>query len=141
MRKYIFFLLSFLVIRAYSQTIEDKVIVLPQKDMYIENIFLQIKQEYNIVFSYNNNLLANKKIHFDKTNLTVLEIIKLISAEAEVNYKIQGNKVILYNKKKKFILNGNVKDSISKEIFPSKGVYIVKINSATETGFAKLLNR
>lgn len=95
----------------YSQDIGNLPITLPSKELSIEMALTIMKQQQNVIFSYNNDLLANKEIHFEKTKLTIVEIVKIISAEVDMSYRIQGNKIILYPKKKKFSVRGNIKDA------------------------------
>jgi TonB-linked SusC/RagA family outer membrane protein len=117
---FVIFVLFFAPLR--SQEIENLPVTLSGNDISVDSIFIIMKQQHNITFSYNNNLLVNKKIHFGKTKLTVVEIVRIISAEADVNYKIQVNKVILYPKKKKFGITGFIQDSATGEKLP--GAYI-----------------
>lgn len=112
-------LLSFVL---FGQDIENLPIKLPQKEMSIDSVFSVIRDQQNIVFSYSNNLPLNTRVHFDKTNLLVIEIIRIISTQAEINYKIQGRKIMLYQKAKKHTIYGFVHDNTTGEPIP--GVYV-----------------
>lgn len=112
-------LLSFVL---FGQDIENLPIKLPQKEMSIDSVFSVIREQQNIVFSYSNNLPLTTRVHFDKTNLLVIDIIRIISAQAEINYKIQGRKIMLYQKAKKHTIYGFIRDNTTGEPIP--GVYI-----------------
>jgi len=90
--------------------------------MSIDSVFSVIRSQQNVVFSYSNNLPLNTRVHFDKTSLLVIEIIKIISTQAEINYKIQGRKIMIYQKAKKHTIYGFVRDNTTGEPIP--GVYI-----------------
>jgi TonB-linked SusC/RagA family outer membrane protein len=106
----------------FGQEIENLPIKIPQKEMSIDSVFSVIRSQQNIVFSYSNNLPLNTRVHFDKTSLPVIEIIKIISTQAEIDYKIQGQKIMIYQKTKKHTIYGFVSDNTTGEPIP--GVYI-----------------
>jgi TonB-dependent starch-binding outer membrane protein SusC len=108
MKKLFIFFLSFIILPFYGQNIEKTIIVLPQNEMTIDSVLIQIKQTQNVVFSYSNNLFENKKVHFQNTTLRLIDIIKTISEQTETNYKIQGNKILFYPKKMKLRITGSV---------------------------------
>ena len=120
-------LFMFFSFQLFSQDISTLPITLPTTDISVEDAIVLIKQQQNIVFSYNNNLLANKKLHFNKTKLTIAEILKVISSEANVDYKIRVNKVMLFTRGKKITVRGNLNDGETHE--PLAGAIIKAIHS------------
>lgn len=112
-------LLSFML---FGQDIENLPVKLPQKEMSIDSVFSVIRDQQNIVFSYSNNLPLNTRVNFEKTSLSIIEILKIISTQAEINFKFQGRKIMLYLKTKKQTIYGFVRDNATGDPIP--GVYI-----------------
>jgi hypothetical protein len=63
-----------------------------------------------------------------KTELVSIEIFNML-----------GEKIAVIDNTE--LQSGTHKYIISKDVLPSSGVYIIKINSATQNGFVRLLNR
>jgi len=103
-------LICFLFVGLFGQNIENLVVKLPRKDMNVDSILLVIRQQQNIVFSYGNNLNLKAKIRFEKTELSLIEILKIFTVQTEWNYKIQKNKVLLFPPAKKRSIYGAIKD-------------------------------
>ena len=123
MRKLLVILLCSCSLAMYGQVIENLNIVLPSKDLTIDSVLSVMRIQQDLVFSYSNNLPLNKKVHFDKTNLPVHQIIESMCAQAGLNYKIKGRKVMLYLKKiQKPSLYGVITDQKTGE--PVTGVII-----------------
>ncbi len=93
-----------------------------------------MKEKHDIVFSYNSSIIKNKKLRFNKTTVTVLEIIKNVADESGLDYKIQGNKVIFFSKKQKFVINGSVKDAETGITLPDANIAVKDYNYNTITG-------
>jgi TonB-linked SusC/RagA family outer membrane protein len=114
---------------------------LPTKDLRVDSVFALLRAQHSIVFSYSNSLKTATVVHFDKTTLTVLEIIKTLASQTEMNYKLQGRKILLFSKKKKHFVNGIIKDNANGEILPGTSVRLKGTNygvSADEKGFYQL---
>lgn len=82
---------------AFGQNIEKLIVKLPWKNMNVDSVLLVIHEQHNeVVFSYGNNLNVNMKVSFEKTKLTLAEILEAIAEQIECNYRVQKNKIILY---------------------------------------------
>jgi TonB-dependent starch-binding outer membrane protein SusC len=124
MRKIIFFLGFICSITLNGQSVEGLIINLPGNEFTIDSVFSIIRKQQGIVFSYSSSLSFNNKVHFDRTVLNISEIVKTISTQAEVNFKIKGNKVLFYSKKKKHIVSGVIKDNSNGEVMPGAHVRV-----------------
>lgn len=124
MRAIIICFLVFTFSSVFSQEIENLPVTLPGKDITIDSALAIMQRQQSMVFSYSSNELKNKVIHFSKLRLTVIEIVQKISEEADVNYKIQGNKILFIPKKKKYIIRGIIMDGKTGEKLPGANVLI-----------------
>ncbi|HAH24455.1 MAG TPA: hypothetical protein DCL77_12005 [Prolixibacteraceae bacterium] len=134
MRRLLFILLCSFTFNLYGQNIDQLEIQLPAKQMRLDSIFAVMRTQQELVFSYSNNLPMTTKVHFDKTHLPVIEIIKSISTQCELNYAIQGRKVMLYLKKKKLPISGMVTDPVTGEPISGTTIRVKGSNHGTTTG-------
>lgn len=134
MRRLLFILAFLCSLSTYGQDLEHLTISLPSKVLNIDSVLSVIRTQQNLVFSYSNNFTLDTKIHFDKTNLPVLQIIDTMCTQAGLKYKIKGRKVMLFVKRiQKSSISGKITDQNTGEPISGVIVHISGSNYVTST--------
>lgn len=112
------------------QTIE-----ISNKNLTVDQLLDELRNNYAINFSYNDNTLPlNKSITFERTTLSIKEILKKLDEDAGIKFYIHKDIIILRpkNPKKRYTINGYIENISSGEKLLGANVY----NELSYTGTA-----
>lgn len=104
----------------------DKRIQISNKILTIEQLLNELHNKYAIDFSYNDKQLPLKQsVTFNDTNLSLHEILNKLSKDAQIEYTLYNDLVILTLKKTqaKHTISGYVEDKLSGEKLLGANIY------------------
>jgi outer membrane receptor for ferrienterochelin and colicin len=119
---------------AFSQTITDLKILLPQKECTIKAALSAARDQTGVDFSYGSNFPADRMIRFGKNEVSMSSLLKQIKAETGFGYKIQGKKILLIPAKK-FTVSGFLRDSQTGENLIGANVCLAQYSGTTTNQF------
>lgn len=105
----------------------------------VEKAIDLITLKYKVNFSFSSDLVnLSKKININLHNKTINEVLEQFAEQANVDYRLQNNQVILFPKRKSlkssgstFYIHGYVRDLYTKELLPDILIYCSINNSST----------
>lgn len=128
-------LAGFSAVDSYAQATK---LTLNLTNRSIKDILFQIEDQSEFRFFYNENVDVNKKISIDVKNNSVFDILNEILAETNIEYRVIGRQIALYNEGESFtglaaqqsVVTGKV-TNLAGESLP--GVSVVIKGSSTGT--------
>lgn len=108
------------------------------KSVSVEKAIEIITQKYRVSFSFSSDLInLTKKININLYRKSINEVLEQFSEQANIDYRLTDNQVILYPKKKSSKINNNnlyihgyVRDIYTKELLPDILIYCSINNSS-----------
>lgn len=108
------------------------------KSISVEKAIELITLKYGVNFSFSSDLVnLSKKININLSKKNINEALELFSEQANVEYRLYNNQVILYPKRKSnkssngtFYIHGYVRDLYTKELLPDILIYCSLNNSS-----------
>lgn len=109
------------------------------KQISVEKAIDIITNKYKVNFSFSSDLInLSKKITISFNQKSINEVLEQFSEQANVDYRLQNNQVILFPKRKSsnpksstFYIHGYVRDLFTKELLPDILIYCSINNSST----------
>lgn len=96
----------------------------------------------NLKYSFNNDIIPNKKINFRAKHLAVSQVLDSILQGTKLKYIVQKQRIIILKSTTTdnhiqaipdYIFNGYVRDSVSGEALPGASLFIVELNVGVST--------
>jgi ferric enterobactin receptor len=87
------------------------------KNTSLKEIFTTLKNDYNLIFAYDNGLVEGKKITADLPGLSIEESLTIILKGTGLTYRIIGNRQIVIKKADQELPSGNEKKFIHGKVY------------------------
>ncbi len=109
------------------------------KGISVEKAIDLITQKYHVDFSFSSDLInLSKKININLNQKSLNEVLEQFSEQANVEYRLTNNQVVLYPKKKStksintnLYIHGYVRDLYTKELLPDILIFCSLNNTST----------
>jgi len=109
------------------------------KTYTVEKAIELITAKYKVNFSFSSDLVnLSKKININLNQKNINEVLEQFAEQANVDYRLQKNQVILYPKRNQsgpkagtFYIHGYIRDYYTKELLPDILIYCSINNSST----------
>lgn len=109
------------------------------KSISVEKAIELISQKYRVNFSFSSDLInLTKRININIHQKNINEVLEQFSEQANVDYRLNNNQVILYPKRKSLksveknlYIHGYIRDLYTKELLPDILIYCSLNNSST----------
>ncbi len=119
MRLIYIFVLMLLPLLASSQ---EEAFYIAFKDEPISDAFTKIEDTYDVLFSYKDDDVINKRISITRKKRTLLEVLEAIKAFTKLNYKILNNRYIIINQSLEKEIDINELDKVIVRSYLTKGI-------------------
>jgi len=137
-----FFLIFMIVFQLSANTINsEKKIRFQYNNTSLINIFNEIKTQTDYTFFYNNKSIDDsKKISLIVKDETIVEVLRKISDKVKIDYKINGNQIVLTKRissniaVQEFEIKGVVLDQFGTPL-PGANVVVKGTTKGTQTDF------
>lgn len=108
-----------LPLSAFSQ---EEAFYIEFKDESVIDAFTEIEEVYNILFSYKDNDVNEKRISLKKGKRTLTEILEVIKQLTQLNYKVLNNRYVIINQASKEEIDLNALDKVIVRSYLAKGI-------------------
>ena len=130
MRLFYVYFLMLLPLLASSQ---EEAFYIEFKDESVAEAFTKIEYTYNVLFSYNDNDIINKRISIKRQKRTLREVLQALEFPVKLSYKIVNNRYIIINQFVKENIDVNELDNVIVRSYLTKGI------EKNNNGYFKLL--
>ena len=126
MRLFYVYFLMLLPLLASSQ---EEAFYIEFKNESVAEAFNKIEYTFNVLFSYNDNDISNKRISLKRQKRTLTEVLQAFKLPAKLSYKIVNNRYIIINQFIEENIDVNELDKVIVRSYLTKG--IKKINEGS----------
>lgn len=95
-------LISFAGVYAVDSYAQSTKLTLQLSDKAIEEILFQVEEQSEFRFFYNENVNVENKVSLNVKNKTVFEVLDEILRGSNIEYRVMGRQIALYNKEEGF---------------------------------------
>ncbi len=131
-----FGMLIFSISNGIAQNVENE----EYSQITLERAIIIIEQKYKVSFSFSSDLIKiDKRINLDLDQKKISEALEQIKNQANIDYKLNGNQVILIPRKKSkqearnYYIHGYIRDLQTREVLPDILVYCTNTKTAVYT--------
>ena len=115
---YVYFL-TLLPLLASSQ---EEAFYIEFKNESVAEAFTKIEYTFNVLFSYNDNDISNKRISLKRQKRTLTEVLQALKLPAKLSYKIVNNRYIIINQFIEENIDVNELDKVIVRSYLTKGI-------------------
>ena len=119
MRLIYIFVLMLLPLSAFSQ---EEAFYIEFKDEVLTNVFITIEDTYDVLFSYKDHDVSDKRISLKKEKRTLREVLEAITELTKLNYKILNNRYVIINESLEKETDLNELDKVIVKSYLTKGI-------------------
>lgn len=119
MRLIFTFCLVLLPLIAFSQ---EEAFYIEFNDKKVEGAFIEIEDKYDVLFSYKDEDLVEKRITIKREKRTLIEVLEAIKALTKLNYKVLNNRYVIINQSLEKTASFNALDKVIVRSYLTKGI-------------------
>ena len=99
-----FFYICLLMLTPLAASSQEEAFYIEFKDESIVEAFTKIEATYDVIFSYKDDDISNKRMSLKREKLTIKEVLKSLELLTKLSFKIVNNRYVIINQ----FLNGNI---------------------------------
>jgi len=129
-----FFILTSLA--ATAQPVLDKLVSFSVTDQSIEETLYQFGKAADIMLTFSNDIIPQRKINYSFSNATIRQVLTAILKDTELSYQVIGGQIVIYKKeqpKPQYTVSGYVEDLETGEVLVGATIMVNKINAGTSS--------
>ena len=116
------FYVYFLILLPLLASSQEEAFYIEFKDELVAEAFTKIEYTYDVLFSYNDNDMINKRISLKRQKRTLREVLQALEFPVKLSYKIVNNRYIIINQFVKENIDVNELDKVIVRSYLTKGI-------------------
>ena len=112
----------FLILLPSLASSQEEAFYIEFKDESVAEAFTKIEYTYDVLFSYNDNDIINKRISLKRQKRTLREVLQALEFPVKLSYKIVNNRYIIINQFLKENIDVNELDKVIVRSYLTKGI-------------------